>query len=124
MHVYILYITVKPAYMGKHVFLICIAGVICSVSLAQTLTQTIKGTVIDKDSRRILAGATVSVADDSLHHAVVTNESGSFILTKVPVGRRSIQCSYSGYEDVVTDQIIVSSAKELELVIELVQRYV
>ena len=124
MHVYILYITVKPAYMGKHVFLICIAGVICSVSLAQTLTQTIKGTVIDKDSRRILAGATVSVADDSLHHAVVTNESGSFVLTKVPVGRRSIQCSYSGYEDVVTDQIIVSSAKELELVIELVQRYV
>ena len=74
MHVYILYITVKPAYMGKHVFLICIAGVICSISLAQTLTQTIKGTVIDKDSRRILAGATVSVADESLHHAVVTNE--------------------------------------------------
>lgn len=110
--------------MGKYIFLLYIAGISYSVSLAQTLTQTIKGTVIDKDSRRILAGATVSVVDDSLHLVSGTNESGNFVLTKVPVGRRSIQCSYSGYEDFVTDQLIVSSAKEVELIIELVQHYV
>ena len=88
-----------------------------------TLTQSIKGTVIDKDSRRPLAGATVSIADDSIQQAVVTNDNGEFILSSITVGRQRIQCTYSGYENYITDNIIISSAKELELVIELEQHY-
>ncbi len=96
---------------------------IYSFSLAQSLTQTIKGTVIDKDTRRPLAGATVSIAEDSVQQTVITNEAGSFVLSRIPVGRRRIQCSYSGYENYITDNIILNSAKELELVIEMEQRY-
>ena len=93
------------------------------VSYSQNLTQTIKGTVMDKDSRRPLAGATVSIADDSIQQAALTNDKGEFILLNIPVGRQRIQCTYSGYENYITDNIIVSSAKELELVIELEQHY-
>ena len=92
-------------------------------SLAQTLTQTIKGTVIDKDSRRPLAGATVSIAEDSVQQSAYHNETGNFVLSNIPVGRRRIQCTYSGYENYITDNIILNSAKELELVIELEQYY-
>jgi len=86
---------------------------------SQDLTQTIKGIVIDKDSRRPLEAATILIADDSVQKSVITKADGSFILLQVPVGRRRIQCSFIGYENYITDNIILSSAKELELVIEM-----
>ena len=92
-------------------------------SYSQNLTQTIKGIVIDKDNRRPLAGATISIADDSLQQAVLSKDNGEFILTNIPVGRRRIQCTYSGYENYITDNILLNSAKEEELVIELEQHY-
>lgn len=94
-----------------------------NVSHSQNLTQTIKGIVIDKDNRRPLAGATVSIADDSLQQSVLSIESGGFLLKNIPVGRRRVQCTYSGYENYITDNILLNSAKEVELVIELEQRY-
>jgi hypothetical protein len=101
------------------VYLLSAAG----FSYSQSLTQTIKGTVIDKDSRRPLAGATISLTDDSLQAATISDELGQFILYKIPVGRRSIQCTFSGYENYVTDNIILNSSKELELIIELEQHF-
>ena len=92
-------------------------------SYSQNLTQTIKGIVIDKDNRRPLAGATVSIADDSIQQAVLSNENGEFMLKNIPVGRRRIQCTYSGYENYITDNILLNSAREVELIIELEQQY-
>ncbi len=93
------------------------------VSNAQNLTQDVKGNVIDKDSRRPLAGATVSVAEDSVQVTVTTDSLGNFLLRGITVGRRRVQCSYSGYENYLTDNIIVNSAKEVELLIEMEQHY-
>ena len=44
---------------------------------AQGLTQTVRGTVVDVDSKFPLMGATVSIGDLK----VVTDESGQFTLT-------------------------------------------
>jgi len=90
---------------------------------SQDLTQKIKGIVIDKDSRRPLEAATISIADDSVQQTVISRSDGSFILTNVPVGRRRIQCSFIGYENYITDNIILNSSRELELVIEMEQMY-
>ena len=90
---------------------------------SQGLTQKIKGTVIDKDSRRPLEAATISIADDSVQQTVISKSDGSFVLSNVPVGRRRIQCSFIGYENYITDNIILSSARELEVVIEMEQLY-
>jgi len=109
--------------MGKKAGLFGLLLFISSFVLAQSLTQTIRGTVIDKETRRPLAGATVSVAEDSIQQIVITNEAGNFVLSNILVGRRRIQCSYSSYENYITDNIILNSAKELELVIEMEQRY-
>ena len=101
------------------VFLLFIA----CISKSQSPTQTIKGIVVDKDSRRPLAGATISLADDSLQQGVISKEKGEFILSNIPVGRHRIQCTYIGYENFITDNNIVNSARELELVIEMEPLY-
>ena len=93
------------------------------ISRSQDLTQNIRGVVVDKDSRRPLAGATVSVAEDSVQTSVITDTTGRFLLMRIPVGRRRVQCSYSGYVSYITDNIIVNSAKEVEVLIEMEQYY-
>ena len=109
--------------MQKKAGLVGLLLFISSISLGQILTQAIRGIVIDKDSRRPLAGATVSIAEDSVQRSAITSDAGIFVLSNIPVGRRRIQCTYSGYENYITDNIILNSAKELELVIELEQHY-
>ncbi|HEX6845581.1 MAG TPA: TonB-dependent receptor, partial [Chitinophagaceae bacterium] len=92
-------------------------------AFSQNLTQTIRGIVLDKDSRRPLEAATIFIADDSVRLTVISKADGSFLLSNVPVGRRQIQCSFIGYENYITDNIIITSAKELGLVIEMEQLY-
>ena len=92
-------------------------------SNAQNFTQTISGVVVDKDSRRPLPGATIFIAEDSLRRNVISDENGKFILTAIPVGRHSIQCTYNGYGNFITDNLLVNSAKEMELIIEMEQQY-
>src|SRR5690349_12520590 len=109
--------------MRKIVLLFGIILFISGPSLAQPLTQTVTGTVRDKDTHRPLQGATVSIADDSIHFSTTTNEAGVFILTGIALGRRRIECTFIGYDHFITDNIILNSAKSLDLVIELEPRF-
>lgn len=88
--------------------------------LAQTTTQNLTGTVLDKDSRQPLVGATVSLLDVSPPVGSMTDETGKFTL-RSPVGRVVVQCSYLGYETWVSDALIVNSARETNLQIELTE---
>lgn len=87
----------------------------------QTPTQTIRGLVLDKDTRQPLIGATIQVMDLEPTSATVTDFNGRFELPGVPVGRRRLECQYLGYDPFVSDNIILNSAKELNLTIELVE---
>ena len=60
---------------------------------AQGLTQTVRGTVVDVDSKFPLMGATVSIGDLK----VVTDESGQFTLTGIPLGRQTVLVGLFGY---------------------------
>ncbi len=87
---------------------------------AQTPTQTIKGTVVDKDTQEPLIGATVMV-DGFDDLGTTTEVDGSFRLENVPVGRRKIVATYVGYISYVNDNVLLNSAKEVELNISLLQ---
>lgn len=87
---------------------------------AQT-TQTIKGTVIDKDTQQPLIGATISVLNLEPILGTVSDLDGNFAIENVPVGRHKIECNYLGYELFVSDNIILNSAKEVVLNIALVE---
>jgi hypothetical protein len=82
---------------------------------AQQLTQTIKGTVLDGQSRSPLAGATVLLLDSGAVKGAISDEDGRFRLEQVAIGRRSIQVKMMGYETVTRSNLVLLSGKELDL---------
>ncbi len=86
---------------------------------AQTPTQTVRGRVVDADSKAGLPGANVIVLNSNPLIGTTTDGDGNFILQKVPVGRQSVQVSYVGYQPQVSAEILVGSGKQVVLSVEL-----
>lgn len=88
---------------------------------AQQQTKTIRGQVIDRDSKYPLMGARVVVQDTGTINGTVTDENGYFKLD-VPLGRISLKISYVGYNDEVVNNLQVIAGKELNQTIELQEK--
>lgn len=87
---------------------------------AQTATQTIRGTVVDQESKFPLIGVNILLTTDKGDtKGAVTELDGSYVLEKVPLGRHTVEFSYIGYERVLLNNIVVSSGKEVILNIEM-----
>lgn len=86
--------------------------------LSQNGFQTIKGTVVDKESEIPLIGATLELIGPN-RQGVTTDVDGQFRLENIEVGRHMIQVNYLGYEPTTMSNIIVTSGKEVILNIEL-----
>lgn len=103
-----------------------LAGYLSILSLApvygQTLTQTIRGRVIDTDAKTPLVGATIIVLDTDPVVGTVTDPDGEFHLPGIPVRRQGIKVSYVGYREKVLNNLMVVSGKELVLNIELEEK--
>lgn len=80
-----------------------------------SLKQTIRGTIVDEDSRMPLIGATVSIPGTNPIIGTITDGDGRFRLENIPVGRISLQLSYIGYEAIRLPNIEVNSGKEVIL---------
>ena len=85
------------------------------VAYAQTPTQSILGEVVDKASQQPIIGATVLLVGGQEMKGTVTDIDGSFQLDEVPVGRVRVQVSYVGYQTLETEDMILSSAKPLQV---------
>ncbi|MBN1301853.1 MAG: TonB-dependent receptor [Melioribacteraceae bacterium] len=72
---------------------------------SNTLTGTIKGRLIDKDSKSALIGANVIVVNTTI--GTSTDTEGNFELIGIPVGSYSMKFSYIGYSKVIKTDIIV-----------------
>ena len=102
------------------IFLLLIFITISSQAQTGTFTQTIKGIVVDEQSGSILPGASITVGDSRLNG--IANDKGAFKIQPVPIGRRSIKVSMSGYEDAFVANIEVTSSKEVVLEIRLKEK--
>lgn len=100
-------------------FLISFAG---SPVIAQNLSQTIKGTIVDKDSKVPLWGAIVAVYYPLATLVSQTDSTGYFRLNNVPVGRHTLKVTYLGYEEITLPEVLVSTGKELVLNIEMEEK--
>lgn len=105
-----------------------VTSVFCAVlwcaglSFAQTPpTQTLSGLVLDKDTRQPLIGATIVVQTLEPPRGASTDVEGRFELPGLSVGRHVLRCHYPGYEPWLSDPIIVNSARETFLTIEIVE---
>ena len=102
--------------MNKALFLLAI--LLPFISQAQ-LTQIIKGSVHDKESHTPLQGVAVSVTDVEGKPGTVTDEAGNFSIGNIPVGKHSMRLSYLGYQSVELSDILVTSAREVVVVVEM-----
>jgi len=107
----------------KKIFLFYLC--LCAAYLvAQPLHQTVRGRVIDKDTKVSLPGANVILVGHQPLIGAVTDADGFFKIDEVPLGRSSFKVSFLGYEDAYVNEVEVSSAKELYLNVALKQSFV
>jgi len=90
----------------------------CCIAKAQP-KQTIKGNVVDKESKTPLIGVIITVVDMNQDNGAVTDVNGNFILKNIPVGKHTITISHIGYESSTRSDVLVTSAREVVLPIEL-----
>lgn len=82
--------------------------------------QTVRGTVVDKETRMSLIGAVIQLYNDSaMQGGAATDFDGHFRIDNVPVGRYTIKVQYTGYLQALMPNIIVNSGKETILNLEL-----
>lgn len=86
---------------------------------AQQLFQNIRGQVFDVDSQMPLIGAEIIILNTNPLVGTTTDINGTFILSKVPIGRINIIVSYLGYESQLLENIVLNSAKETLLQIDM-----
>ncbi|MGQ0826919.1 MAG: TonB-dependent receptor [Bacteroidota bacterium] len=89
---------------------------------AQTYTQTMRGKVIDRDSKSIIPGANIILLNSDSLMGSTTDVNGDFRLENISVGRQAIKITSLGYEDAILNNIIVTSGKEVVLTIELLEK--
>ncbi len=90
-----------------------------TLAFSQNLTQSIKGKVLDADTKQTLIGVSVILADSDPPLGTMTDVNGHFILKDVPIGRHDLFFSYMGYEDAAARQILVESGKQAVINISL-----
>lgn len=94
-----------------------------TLAKAQSLTQTIRGRIIDADTRTVIEGAIVEVSDIEPKLHSISDHEGLFKINDVPVGRHNLKISLMGYEQRLMPNILVVAGKELILEVELREQY-
>jgi hypothetical protein len=89
------------------------------ISNAQNLTQTIRGKIVDEDSKSPLIGANVIILGTNPLRGAITDIQGNYRFDNVSLGRVDIQLRYIGYEEKTISNVLVSSGKEVILDLEL-----
>lgn len=105
----------KTSIMKKFISTFILLAIFATFSLSQELTQTVRGTIVDMDSKTPLVGTVVAVAGTDPIVGTITDANGRFRIESIPVGRISLQLSYIGYEPKTIPNVVVNSGKEVIL---------
>jgi len=85
------------------------------------LRQTIKGIVKDAASGSSIPYATVVLSNTNPQVGTTSDSLGRFRFNNIPIGRYDIQVSYLGYEPTAMKEILLTSVKEVNCDITLVE---
>ena len=86
---------------------------------AQSPTQVIHGTVVDKQSQITLPGANIIILNSNPPQGASTGSDGSFKISGVSPGRYDLQVTFLGYKPVIIPNVVVTSGKEVVLEVGL-----
>jgi hypothetical protein len=98
--------------------LIIISSLFFQFVYSQTLTQTIRGTVIDKQTQSPLPGAVVSILNTDPIKATIADENGKFRFDSILLGRMQLKISLISYKEKF-QTVVLTTGKETVLNIEL-----
>ncbi len=98
--------------MKKIISITLLLVMLSTLAFSQQLTQTVRGTIIDIDSKLPLIGATIKVVGSEPVIGATTDVNGEFRLEKIVLGRITLQLSYMGYENKTISDIELNSGKE------------
>ena len=116
----ILYFVENIYTMKSGLLFFFFVGLIINCCGQTTYTQTLKGSITDRELNYSLPGASVKVFRDTL---LVTggkaNDQGEFRIDQLPLGRYTVRCSFIGYQEKTIQNVEVNSGKETVLHIEL-----
>jgi hypothetical protein len=110
--------------MIKSFYILCCWTLLVQAAIAQDLTQTVKGKVVDAVLDQPLPGATIQYDINGETKGTAADINGEFRLEKVPVGRHTFKVQMMGYEEMILPNILVSSGKETYLTIKLTESVV
>jgi len=119
--------TIKKRIIMKKTSIITLTVILLSFIShlnGQPLTQTIRGVIIDKDTKITLPGANVVVLNTNPLLGGSTGVDGKFKIENVPVGRHDVMVTFLGYEDIIIPNIIVGSGKEPVITVELTEKLI
>lgn len=106
--------------MKQHIILILFCSLLMPFALsAQLSVQNIRGTVRDAASNNPLPYSSVVLKNKVSPQGISGDSLGNFIFKNIPVGRYDIEVSYLGYDPVIINEILLTSAKEVVLDITL-----
>lgn len=105
----------NKALKSKLIYII----LLCFFQISSFAQQTVRGKIIDIDSKVAIPFASVQLVD-SLHSiGTISDESGKFRMQNVPLGRQSFIISCMGYETSYLNNVDITIGKEVVIDIEL-----
>lgn len=93
------------------------------VMAQQPLTQTIRGRMVDTDTKAPLPGATIIIMESDPVLGTTTDMDGYYVLPNVPVGKVDVLVRFLGYEEQVIPGVVISSGKETQLNLQLQESF-
>ncbi len=91
--------------------------------LAQQITQTIRGIVVDEITELPIVGANVILLNQAETTGTITDVDGLFILENIALGRQSIEVRFMGYKPAVKTNLLIISGKETVVKIKMQEAY-
>ena len=83
-------------------------------------TQTVRGKMVDKESKFPLIGVTALLVNNAAQPVgTVTDVDGNFRLPNVPVGRQTLRFTLVGYKEILLNNIVVEAGRETVLNLEM-----
>ena len=83
-------------------------------------SQTVRGKIVDKESKFPLIGVTALLLNNAAQPVgTVTDLEGNFRLSQVAVGRQTLRFTLVGYKEILLNNIVVEAGRETVLNLEM-----
>jgi hypothetical protein len=107
--------------MKKELFLtlIFIVGVFVNLQAQEEATQTLRGKIVDAQSKIPLIGVNVVIVGTNPLRGGITDNDGIFRIKDTPLGRNSIKISSVGFKEIMLSNIVVTAGKQTVLDIDM-----